>query len=111
MMCNRSIELHQYKHVPKLKSRDSMLTLRMEWSGLPQIGVSYKELLTQKNAKYAGRLSLESTSASGTTHWLFRNCPQREPDFASGGMLDCVRLPRFSRKTPARRSRATSRSG
>ena len=45
MMCNRSIELHQYKHVPKLKSRDSMLTLRMEWSGLPQIGISAKEAI------------------------------------------------------------------
>ena len=45
MMCNRSIELHQYKHVPKLKSRDSMLTLRMGWSGLPQIGISAREAI------------------------------------------------------------------
>ncbi len=45
MMCNRSIELHPYEHITKMERRAQMLTLRMGWSGFPQIGVSAKEAI------------------------------------------------------------------
>ena len=45
MMCDRSIELHPYEHITKMERRAQMLTLRMGWSGFPQIGVSAKEAI------------------------------------------------------------------